>query len=73
MYAMGQGVPQDDVRAYMWWSIALAQELCYQAHIAIFNQKEVALRMTPAQIKKAKRMTREYAQARKARVAEVRS
>ena len=65
MYALGQGVPQDDVRAYMWWSIALAQERSYQGHVARFNQIEVAKRMTPAHLAKAKRMTREYARARK--------
>ena len=25
MYANGRGVPQNNVRAYMWWSVAAAQ------------------------------------------------
>ncbi len=56
MYNLGQGVPQDDVQAHMWLSLAAAQ--------GIENARKardiLAARMTPAQIAEAQRLAREW-------------
>ncbi len=56
MYSVGQGVPQDYVRANRWWNLSAAQ--------GIENGRKgrgaVAERMTPAQIAVAQRLAREW-------------
>ena len=55
MYANGQGVPQDDVQAHMWWNLSAAQG----NKSATKNRDIVAKRMTAAQVAEAQRMARE--------------
>ena len=52
MYAKGYGVPVNNVRAYMWWSLAKAQG----HEKAAGNFDIVMKRMTPAQIAKAQEL-----------------
>ena len=56
LYATGQGVPQDDVQAHMWVSLADAQGY----KLARRARDELARRMTPAQITEAQRLAREW-------------
>ena len=56
MYREGQGVPQDDVQAYLWMNLAAAQG---------FEQAQkvrdlMARKMTPAQRADAQRLAREW-------------
>ena len=53
-YTMGRGVPQDDVQAYKWYSIAEAQG---QSGLLFDILKE---RMTSSQIAKAERLSQEW-------------
>jgi TPR repeat protein len=56
MYARGQGVPQDYVRAHMWFNLAAAQD--YQ--LAAGQRNSIARRMTRAQIAEAQKLAREW-------------
>ena len=56
MYAKGQGVPQDYVRAHMWFNIAAAQG----DQDAVKNKDRAAALMTPAQIAEAQKLAREW-------------
>ena len=55
MYNHGDGVPEDDVTAYMWFNLAAAQE----NESAVTLKGVVQLRMTPADISKAQKLSRE--------------
>ncbi len=55
-YAEGQGVPQDYVRAHMWFSVSSAQG----NQLAAKNRDHIAPRMTPAQTAEAERLAREW-------------
>jgi len=56
MYHSGKGVPQDFVRAYMWFNLPLGKD-----HDAATEARDdVAKRMTPAQIAEAQRLAREW-------------
>ena len=55
-YNDGKGVPQDYVRAHMWWNLASARGLEY----AKTNRDIVADKMTPADIAEAQRLAREW-------------
>jgi uncharacterized protein len=63
LYYNGQGVPQDDVRAHMWFDLAAE---CYPAASAarranaVRGRDTVAARMTPAQLDRAGRLVREW-------------
>jgi TPR repeat protein len=56
MYDTGLGVPQDKVRAYMWFTLSAAQG---RDGAAAFRDL-IARRMTPAQIEEAQKLTREW-------------
>jgi len=56
MYANGQGVPQDDVRAHMWSNLSAAQG----DQGAAKNRDIVAQHMTPAQTDEAQKLAREW-------------
>jgi TPR repeat protein len=56
MYDNGQGVPQDYVRAYMWFNSAAAQGL----QGAEEDRDQVAQQMTAAQIAEAQKLAREW-------------
>jgi TPR repeat protein len=56
MYAEGRGVPQDYVRAHMWFSLAAAQgEQRAVKTLAMAERK-----MTPAQITQAQKLARNW-------------
>ncbi len=61
MYSIGEGVRQDDVQAYMWIDLAVAnyfsQTTRYRA--SRFRQR-IAERMTPSQIAVAEKLAREW-------------
>ncbi len=46
MYDIGEGVPQNNVRAYAWWSVAAAQGLA----IARNDRDRMAEQLTPEQL-----------------------
>ena len=56
MYANGEGVPEDDVQAYVWFSIAAAQG----EELAKENKEKAAKRMTRSQVAEAQKLSREY-------------
>jgi TPR repeat protein len=56
---IGGGVPQDDVRAYMWVNLAAAHMTGEEQKQAAENRDDVARRMTPAQIAEAKQLARQ--------------
>jgi TPR repeat protein len=56
MYANGQGVPQDYVRAHMWFNLSAAQG----EKNANKQRDLVAKRMTEAQIAEAQKLAREW-------------
>ena len=55
-YDNGLGVPQDKVRAYMWFTLSAAQG---REGAAAFRDL-IARRMTPAQIAEAQKLAREW-------------
>jgi uncharacterized protein len=63
MYRDGQGVPQDYIRAHMWFNLAALGTsppwFGFQDHV-VKNRDEVAAKMTPAQIADAQRMASEW-------------
>jgi len=57
MYAMGRGVQDDYVQAYLWFSLAAAQ-----GHDSARNFRDNVLAewITPAQLAEAQRLAREW-------------
>ncbi len=56
MYDNGQGVPQDYIRAHMWFNLAAAQG----NELGRENREIVAKKMTPADISQAQLLAREW-------------
>jgi uncharacterized protein len=56
LYAKGQGVPRDDVQAYMWFELSAAQG----GQSAVNNRDAAAQRMTAEQIAEAQKLAREW-------------
>ena len=56
LYDNGLGVPQDKVRAYMWFTLSAAQG---RGGAAAFRDL-IARRMTPAQIEEAQKLAHEW-------------
>jgi TPR repeat protein len=56
MYSKGQGIPQDHVRAHMWYSIAAESLSGGSKQVLTKDRENVASHMTPAQIQKAQEM-----------------
>jgi uncharacterized protein len=56
LYAKGQGVPRDDVQAYMWFELSATQG----DQSAANNREAATRRMTPEQIAEAQRLAREW-------------
>jgi TPR repeat protein len=57
VYEFGQGVPQNDVLAYMWYSLAAAHSTDDEwRDFAADNLEEIAGHMTSAQIADVKKM-----------------
>jgi TPR repeat protein len=62
MYLLGQGIPQDYVRAHMWSNLAAALGTLADASgidMAATQRDLVAEKMTSAQVSEAQRMARE--------------
>ena len=57
LYANGRGVPQDYVRAYMWWTLAAAHSTDTEEESEESVLDKLARRMTPAQIAEAQRLS----------------
>ena len=55
MYTNGEGVPVNNVKAYIWWSLAKAQGNWFAAT----NLDRAKIEMTPAQIAKAQALASE--------------
>ena len=53
---IGQGVPEDAVSAYAWFSVAAAQGLS----IAQGAKEDITTQMTRAQIAEVQKLSREY-------------
>ena len=56
MYAMGEGVPEDDIQAYAWISIASAQG----AGLAKKAKEMLTGEMVRAEIAEAQKLSRKY-------------
>ena len=55
LYHSGEGVPTDYVQAYAWWNLAASQGDDFAAR----NRASLQVKMTPAQIGEAQKLTRE--------------
>ena len=55
MYANGKGVPQDYIRAHMWWNLAASSG----NKDAVLGRDAVSKRMTSSQLEKAQDLARE--------------
>ena len=63
MYAIGKGVPQDYVLAYMWLNLASTRDSAWEKEKrdkAEENRKNLASKLTPAQIAEAQKSAREW-------------
>jgi TPR repeat protein len=63
MYSKGQGVPQDYVRAHMWFNLSASRWPATEAERrdkAVKLRDIIASRMTPAQIAEAQKLAREW-------------
>ena len=58
LYSQGRGVPQDFVRAHMWFNVAAAALTGDERKAAIKNRDNVASQLTAVQIGKAEEMAR---------------
>ena len=58
MYNQGQGIPQDLIRAHMWYNIAAAAVAGDVGRRSKNSRDRLALQMTAAQIEKAQEMAR---------------
>jgi TPR repeat protein len=58
MYDNGEGVPEDDVQARMWFNLAALLRLT--GEFGVRNRDRVAGQMTPTQIAEAQRLAREW-------------
>ena len=60
--ANGQGVPQDNVQAYMWYALSAASygNVPQSRDRALKNRDLVAQRMNPAQVAEAQKLVQEW-------------
>ena len=63
MYADGRGVPQDDMQAYIWFSLSASRSSGEERDNAARNRDRIANLLTPDQIAEAQRLTREWDEA----------
>lgn len=59
MYRDGRGVQQDDVRSYMWYSLAAARLTGDAQNLAVGSRDKIASHMTPPQLAEAQRLARQ--------------
>jgi TPR repeat protein len=64
MYDKGQGVPQDSIRAYMWYHLAAQALSGDDAMVAIKLRDHMASQMTAAQLAKAREIARRCQQSK---------
>ncbi len=67
MFAMGSGMPQDPVMAYMWLDLAAGSGAVHAGAIyadAVSYRDMVAAEMTPEQLAEARRLAEEWLAAR---------
>ena len=55
MYDQGRGVPQDDVEAHMWLTIAASRSTGAERELIVTARDAVAVRMTPTDLREAER------------------
>jgi TPR repeat protein len=60
MYANGEGVPQDDVEAHMWFNLAASAITSEIRDNAVRARDQAAGLMNPTQIAEAERLAREW-------------
>ena len=60
MYANGEGVTQDYVRAHLWFNLAASATVGDEREIAVSNRDRAAKEMTPEDITEAQRLAREW-------------
>jgi TPR repeat protein len=60
MYDNGEGVPEDDVQAHMWFNLAASRLTSEQREIAVQGRDLLADRMTPEDRSEAQRLAREW-------------
>lgn len=60
MYENGEGVPQDYVRAHMWFNLAAAIAKPKDREMMARYRDDLATKMTPEQVAEAQRLAREY-------------
>ena len=62
MYAKGAGTKKDYIQSYAWYSVAADALSIEKVGSALWGIDYLATQMTPAEIKKAKSLTKKYAQ-----------
>ncbi len=60
MYALGQGVPRDNVQAYMWFDLSARYLEGVERDRMVQIRDVIASKMTPAQIAEAEKLAREW-------------
>ena len=63
MYDKGQGVPQDSVQSYMWYTLAASrfpETEVQKREMVVMGRGIVASKMTPEQIEEAQRLAQEW-------------
>ena len=60
MYALGQGVPRDNVQAYMWFDLSARYLEGVERDRMVQIRDVIASKMTPAQIAEAERLARDW-------------
>jgi len=60
MYALGQGVPRDNVQAYMWFDLSARYLEGVERDRMVQIRDVIASDMTPAQIAEAEKLAREW-------------
>ena len=63
MYATGEGVPQDYVQAYKWFTLSATTQLAWAANVrnaSVSGREFVAAKMTTAQIAEAQKLASEW-------------
>ena len=66
MYANGEGVPENNVEAYIWLNLAASRLTGEQGDLAVTAREErdhVAEEMTPEDLSEAQRRAREWYEA----------
>ncbi len=60
MYALGQGVPRDNIQAYMWFDLSARYSEGVERDHMGHNRDVIASYLTPAQLAEAQKLAREW-------------